>query len=164
MGCVYFFSEPHLSATFFSFFSYSSWAIHSNITIASACACLSSGHEIGTTAGLSEGVISAKENGGNWLRRLSEDPPDTLPPPLPLCYELLNSRWGRLFHFLKIHLCHCALDLLRLRCVAATAQRLRSSLGIWGSRRLTNDFSGFASWQRWQPVNRENAISCVINY
>lgn len=39
-----------------------------------------------------------------------------------------------------------------------------SSLGIRGGRKLTNDFPGFASWQRWQAVNRENAISFVVNY
>lgn len=55
--------------------------------IASPHTCLSCGHEIGTTAGLSEGVTFAKKTrGNNRLQKLSEDPPDTLPPPLLLCY------------------------------------------------------------------------------
>lgn len=39
----------------------------------------------------------------NWLQRLSEDPPETLPAPLLLWDQLLSSRWGWLFDLLKIY-------------------------------------------------------------
>ena len=42
--------------------------------------------------------------------------------------------------------------------------KMVSALRTRGGRKLTNDFSGFARWQRWQAVNRENAISFVVNY
>lgn len=101
------------------------------------------------------------KQGNNWLQKLSEDPPDTLPPPLLLRYELLNSRWGWLFDLLKIYqvsLPSCPWP-SKLRGVAV------SSLGGFeGARSWQTTFCGFANWRRWQAVSRENAISFVVNY
>lgn len=92
---VFFFSTENCHVCFVSFFPLSTFLlrIHSNIMIASPLTRLSCGHEISTTAGLSEGITFAKENRGkNSLWKLSEDPSDTLLLPLLLCYKLLNPR------------------------------------------------------------------------
>lgn len=108
-----------------------------------------------------------RKQGNNWLQKLSEDLPDTLPPPLLLCYELLNSWWGWLYLWLIKDLAgEAAVVPLTFEAAryGSDCTKTLSGLGIRGGRKLTNDFSGFASWQRWQAVNRENAISFVVNY
>lgn len=135
------------------------WEIHSNIMIASSHTRLSCGHEIGTTAGLSEGVVFAKrKQGNNWLRRLSEDPPDTLPPPpLLLLYdELLNSRWGWLFDLLKIYQVSLASFSWpsKLQDGGGAAPRCQA----FEDKKPPNDFVGWAVWGGCQQ--RESTIIC----
>lgn len=124
---------------------------------------LSCGHEIGTTAVLSEGVIFAKENRRNsWLQKLSEDPPETVASPAALQWTA-ELQMGLTLWLIKDLAGGSAAVPLTFKVwlwLHADSERL----GIWRDGKLTNNFAGFASRQRWQTVNRENAISFVVNY
>lgn len=112
MYSLYFFTEhrsARLSETFFflslSSFSFpcTSWEIHTNIMIASPHTSFLWAWNRHNSWAVRRCHSCKRKQGSNWLQELSEDPPDTLPPPLLLCYELLNSRWGWLFDLLKIY-------------------------------------------------------------
>lgn len=104
-----------------------------------------------------------RKQGKNWLQKLSEDTPDTSPPP-PCCSAALQmglTLW--LIKDLPGESAVMSLTFKRARS-GSDCTKMVSALRTRGGRKLTNDFSGFARWQLWQAVNRENAISFVVNY
>lgn len=138
--------------------------------IASLCTPLSCGHGIGTTAGAVRRChfiffTWQKQGRIGRLQRLSwgssQQCRSLPPPPLPLCCVLLKPpRQLTRLRFIK--------DLLRrVFVMSLTFEDLRfGCLGCEGGHELTDDLLAFffCQWQRWQAVNRENAISFVVNY
>lgn len=131
--------------------------------IASPHTRLSCGHEISTTAGLSEGVVFAKrKQGNNWLRSLSEDPPDTLPPtPPPAALRwTAELQMGLTLWLIKDLPGEFGIILLTFKAARwggtlhQDAKHLRT-----GSHQTTllDGLCGVA-------VNREKALSFVVNY
>lgn len=93
---------------------------------------------------------------------LSDTSPGKLSPPLLHPDELLNSRWSRLAHLLKIY------QLSLLLYPWPSIQWLNKESGCVsqceGPGSWKNDFAGFATRQHWQTFSRENAIPFVVNY
>lgn len=126
--------------------------------IASPHTRLSCGHEISTTAGLSEGVVFAKrKQGNNWLRRLSEDPPDTLPPtPPPAALRwTAELQMGLTLWLIKDLPGEFGIILLTFK-AARWGGRCTKMPSIWGQP--PNDFVGWTVWGGCQQ--RESTIIC----
>lgn len=141
------------------------------VMIASLCTPPSCGHGIGTTAGAVRRChfffFYQTKAGADWKaaeafwgssRQCRSPPP---PPPPPLCCVLLKTpRQLTRLRFIK--------DLLRrVFVMSLTFEDSRfGCLGREGARswRTTSWLFFFCQWQRWQAVNRENAISFVVNY